>query len=613
MSTFSYCCFGNMLPMVMLLMLLCVLMLMPEAKAAAATTTTTTTTAGAAAATMRGLRQRPKTNNETSGGSSSNNNSMKNNNAKVGSKYEIRGVAGEPNYKSVNLTWEVEFVPLAEAGTWAGTETETAAHHDTLRQDAVDDDDVTNMSIDTKSNINSLTNLLPPKPKAFQIYYCEIQNYGPQRCRVKLVNASAAEIKEEDQDLLINEESNHIQHFSTAVDNLRMATKYSFHIRPAMSSKRLQTPRSQNGRSEFNEENEIESLNSKHLPGQSIIIPTKGFSAHATQCLPHASEIEVETGPYFAGRIVVDGGNCGVKGDANDPADKYTMRIDHKKCGSMVKPETNTVETFITVQENLGIFTHSTRRFVVVCSYQSGMQTVRASFMVPGKNGVAAAYEPNDPFQPDGEDERFGREMRHMRYVNKSELVLKEPEESVEQAALVVEELAPSLSSTTTTTTNELPRGQQQGRALTLTSLNELNNLAETEMETERGLQVGTKYAKLVVDQSEPGLGLSYNTWTNPSDHDEDSQDAFAATLRYISSNLGSVLVTVSISVIIISICLILLQRRQHRLSSKLSGNRIYCSSANSPCPSASGTGASHLPHKTLPRALQHQQYQCTL
>lgn len=70
----------------------------------------------------------------------------------------------------------------------------------------------------------------------------------------------------------------------------------------------------------------------------------------------------METGPYFGGKIVVDGGNCGIKGDQNDPTDRYTMRIDHKMCGSLVKPETNTVETFITVQEKLGIYTHSTRR-----------------------------------------------------------------------------------------------------------------------------------------------------------------------------------------------------------------------------------------------------------
>lgn len=168
------------------------------------------------------------------------------------------------------------------------------------------------------------------------------------------------------------------------VDNLRMATKYSFHIRPMPKHKNMKVT----GRSEIFE-NEIEGadfLSNNVDQGQTIVIPTKGckfdrgklqgkknfvfqifflfklVSAQATRCLPTASEIEVETGPFFGGKIVVDGGNCGIKGDPNDLKDKYVMRIDHKTCGSMVKPETNTVETFITVQENLGIFTHSTRR-----------------------------------------------------------------------------------------------------------------------------------------------------------------------------------------------------------------------------------------------------------
>lgn len=34
----------------------------------------------------------------------------------------------------------------------------------------------------------------PPRALAFQIFYCEMQNYGPQRCRVKLVNGTAAEV-----------------------------------------------------------------------------------------------------------------------------------------------------------------------------------------------------------------------------------------------------------------------------------------------------------------------------------------------------------------------------------------------------------------------------------
>lgn len=79
----------------------------------------------------------------------------------------------------------------------------------------------------------------------------------------------------------------------------------------------------------------------------------------------------------------------------------------------------------------------------------------------------------------------------------------------------------------------------------------------------------------------------------------------YAASLRYISANLGSVLVTVSISVIIISICIVLLQRPQGSHSNSNNCNNMRQSTLG--CPSA------HLPHKTLPRALQQQQYQCTL
>ncbi|EDV31473.1 uncharacterized protein Dana_GF15375, isoform A [Drosophila ananassae] len=507
------------------------------------------------------------------------------NNAKAGSKYEIRGVAGEPNYRSVNLTWEVEFVPAAHDTDSSSTNTDS--HSKSGSSSTTGQVNVTNMSVDVEP------------PRAFQIFYCEMQNYGPQRCRVKLVNGTAAAVSQEESQ---NEEENQelhdplspqIQHFATAVDNLRMATRYSFHIRPA-AQRRLQASgtRSSNARSEFHDENEIES-GSGHLPGQSIIIPTKGFSAHATQCLPHASEIEVETGPYFGGRIVVDGGNCGVKGDPSDSADKYTMRIDHKECGSLVKPETNTVETFITVQENLGIFTHSTRRFVVVCSYQSGMQTVRASFTVPGKNGVAAAYEPNDPFEPD-DDQRLGRELRQMRYVNKSELVLREPNsqpeaESVEEAAVVQETQPPSTEQTATL------RGQ--GRALNLNEVQ--HNVAVAVAEDEEPAEgnhlepvVGTKYAKLVVDQAHSSW-MPLEAGSPPLGGDNEDE----AILRYIGSHLSSVLVTVSLSVIIISICIVLLQRQRIR----------------SPHRSGAPSMANHLPHKTLPRALQHQQYQCTL
>lgn len=120
------------------------------------------------------------------------------------------------------------------------------------------------------------------------------------------------------------------------------------------------------------------------------------------------------------------------------------MRIDHDKCGSKVDQETLTVKTFITVQENLGIFTHSTRRymlrilneiiynnktkfsyrFVVVCTYQPDTLTVRASFSVPGKAGVAAV-------QPHWDSDRSGRD-RKFRMVNKSALILKEETSDVD-------------------------------------------------------------------------------------------------------------------------------------------------------------------------------------
>ncbi|XP_034100941.1 uncharacterized protein LOC117565774 [Drosophila albomicans] len=603
----------KLLPM-MLLLLLLLLPAMPDAAAAATAKRRARISATSSSINSNNNESltEPKQAAQTSSKTTAAEGKLK---TSADSKYEIRGVAGEPNYKSVNLTWEVEFV--------------TSAH----------DTDTNSNGPNGNANANAVTNMSDDvePPKAFQIFYCEMQNYGPQRCRVKLVNGSIAELPSLDAD------THQVQHFAAAVDNLRMATRYSFHIRP-VQPRRL---RSSSARADFHDENEIESggatAAASHLPGQSIIIPTKGFSAHATQCLAHASEIEVETGPYFGGRIVVDGGDCGIKGNANDPADKYTMRIDHKLCGSMVKPETNTVETFITVQENLGIFTHSTRRFVVVCSYQSGIQTVRASFTVPGKNsGVAAAVEQNDPFQPD--DERLGRELRQMRYVNKSELVLKEPAyESIEQPAVVMETKAPELdegqgqleeeSQQSTDEEEEeeevdeteqlaqkpqqkpLTANRQQGqRALSLSRLNELNNLAsalDVEAADEAPAQgrlleqLGTKYAKLVVDQGPGGHGYNGASWTSArAKADANDDEFYAASLRYISANLGSVLVTVSISVIIISICIVLLQRRS---SSSSSCNKRQSHLASHGCPAA------HLPHKTLPRALQQQQYQCTL
>lgn len=82
----------------------------------------------------------------------------------------------------MNLTWEVEFVTSAH-------DTDTQLNASGV---AAADDGVTNMKLEP--------------PKAFQIFYCEMQNYGPQRCRVKLVNGSAAQLPEAEE-----EEAEHIK------------------------------------------------------------------------------------------------------------------------------------------------------------------------------------------------------------------------------------------------------------------------------------------------------------------------------------------------------------------------------------------------------------------
>lgn len=184
---------------------------------------------------------------------------------------------------------------------------------------------------------------------------------------------------------------------------------------------------------------------------------------------------------------------------------------------------------------------------------------MRASFTVPGKHaGVAAAVEPNDPFQPD--EDRLGRELRHMRYVNKSELVLKEnareseqeleeeeqeDAESMEQPASVMETQPPKLASQPAQP-EQLPSSSrlEQGRALSLSSLNELNSLAEPDTEAVTvavtPLQLHTKYAKLVVDQGPAGQGYNGATWTSArakadaraaanDDDDDDGNDDDAA------------------------------------------------------------------------------------
>lgn len=201
------------------------------------------------------------------------------------------------------------------------------------------------------------------------------------------------------------------------IKNLRIATKYSFKVRPQKPGESEKT-----GRSESFKENEVNE--------QSIVIPTKGFSAIATRCLPNESEISIETGPYFGGKITSENGQCGIDGDVKDERESYTLRIDHEKCGSQVSHDDLTVETYITVQENSGILTHSTRRFLVVCTFQPDTLTVRARLALPGKGGASVIDDDSWP-----ERER-GARGRQFKMVDKSALILKESDDHSMESAI---------------------------------------------------------------------------------------------------------------------------------------------------------------------------------
>ncbi|XP_026464354.1 uncharacterized protein LOC113366927 [Ctenocephalides felis] len=259
---------------------------------------------------------------------------------------EIVQLTGEPSFRSVELRWQT-----------------------TGRNDG--------------SNTNSTS--------GYSVHYCELQSWGPLRCKDKqhvllATNTDDRSLNMVDGDY---EKSNTDDvSYSMKIGGLRMATTYSFRVKPIRLDQTNRTDRSDDS-----EDN-------------TIIVPTKGFSARATQCLPLESVVEVSTGPHFGGRISVEPSDaqldespvnpdCTINGDPADTRESYTLRIDHTKCGSRVNE--TTVATFIIVQENLPILTHSTRRFLVLCTFQPEVLTVRAGMNLPPRYPGVGLAETDSP------------------------------------------------------------------------------------------------------------------------------------------------------------------------------------------------------------------------
>jgi len=85
---------------------------------------------------------------------------------------------------------------------------------------------------------------------------------------------------------------------------------------------------------------------------------------------------------HYLPKISVEGSqdaSCATAGKSKDPISKYRLNINHSVCGS--KMVNDSVRTYILVQENLPILTHSTRRFMVVCHYIPEAFTVSAGLV----------------------------------------------------------------------------------------------------------------------------------------------------------------------------------------------------------------------------------------
>lgn len=218
----------------------------------------------------------------------------------------------------------------------------------------------------------------------FKVTHCEDQAWGPHRCRNIVLRPN---------ELTQTPIEGELVEYSGLVPHLRMATNYTMRVTPLTGD--AEALRAEDSSDIADEGRRTSSARGRAIPDgrgtAQVVIQTKGFSARAISCLTNSTQVEVETGPYFGGKISVEGSldaACATHGDAKNPTTKYRLDISHALCGS--KLLNDSVRTYILVQENLPILTHSTRRFMVVCHYIPEAFTVSAGVSLPEEAGPAS-------------------------------------------------------------------------------------------------------------------------------------------------------------------------------------------------------------------------------
>jgi len=222
----------------------------------------------------------------------------------------------------------------------------------------------------------------------FRVKFCENQVWGEHFCRQKTVRQKPT-----------------AGNFTADILGLKMSTNYTFYLETGLLQKSSR------------KERKIE---------QNLKLQTMGFSARATDCRRDTTEVLLETGPYFGGKISAEGRehNCFIKGNEASGNSSYSFTIDHKKCGSSMNK--TSVWTYVVVQENLPILTHSTRRFLVLCHFKMPeVFTVKAGFNLPGGNSRgAASFEPVEIDLSEEFGSREGRRYKDIVYDDLSSKII---------------------------------------------------------------------------------------------------------------------------------------------------------------------------------------------
>lgn len=134
--------------------------------------------------------------------------------------------------------------------------------------------------------------------------------------------------------------------------DLRALTNYTFQVRVSRFSHEPELLVSNsNNNNTIKELNQLEHRRNRGQAARKLLtadelesrdlrkIETKPFGAEATKCLADVSEVVVNTGRYFGGRISVEDSSdprCNLIGNKSSEQTSYLFRIDHEICDSKV-------------------------------------------------------------------------------------------------------------------------------------------------------------------------------------------------------------------------------------------------------------------------------------